>query len=273
MGIALDSITLRRMGDVSGAERYLVDGEWLEAAEARRRVAGQLLPDRMHRTIGLLDGGSVLDVGCYSGDFVAELLRRDPARDVIGLDYDEEGLKLARLLHPELADRYRRSSAYELDLADESVDCVTFQEVIEHLEGPAVAVKEINRVLRPGGVLVVTTPNAYALSHFVAFARSELATRARGWRPSLADAVFYRRMGVEPPTSTAWMPSTLLTLLQVNGFAYDTHTYAADRHTFFGRMLQRAFPFPRHGDHPSGSQGRHGVAPDRLAFASAVKGW
>jgi 2-polyprenyl-3-methyl-5-hydroxy-6-metoxy-1,4-benzoquinol methylase len=242
VGIAVESITLRRMTDVSAAERFLVDGEWVDAAETRRRVAGQGLPDRMHRTVPLVEGHSVVDIGCYSGEFVAELLRRDPAWDVVGLDYDEEGLKLARLLHPELASRYRRSSVYDLDLPDESVDCVTFQEVIEHLEGPAVAVKEINRVLRPGGVLVVTTPNAYALSHFVAFARSELVRRARRQRPALADAVFYDAWEWNRHVY-CWTPSTLLTLLQVNGFAYDTHTYAADAHTIWGRVLHRTFPF------------------------------
>jgi 2-polyprenyl-3-methyl-5-hydroxy-6-metoxy-1,4-benzoquinol methylase len=196
----------------------------------------------MRRTIPLVEGHSVVDVGCYSGEFVAELLRRDPSRDVAGVDYDEEGLKLARLLHPELVERYRRSSAYDLDLPDESVDCVTFQEVIEHLEGPAVAIKEINRVLRPGGVLVVTTPNAYALSHFVAFARSELVRRIRRQKPALADAVFYDAWEWNRHIY-CWTPSTLLTLLRVNGFAYDHHTYAADPSTFAGRALHRALPF------------------------------
>lgn len=242
MGIAVESITLRAMADVSAAERYLVDGTWVDGAEARRRVAGQRLPDRMRRAMALVEGHSVVDVGCYSGEFVAELLRRDPDRDVTGLDYDDEGLKLARLLHPELTDRFRRSSVYELDLPDESVDCVSFQEVIEHLEGAAVAIKEINRVLRPGGVLVVTTPNAYAFPHFVAFARSELVTHIRRRRPALADAVFYDAWEWNRHIY-CWTPSTLLTLLQVNGFEYDTHAYAADVHTFRGRMLHRAFPF------------------------------
>jgi 2-polyprenyl-3-methyl-5-hydroxy-6-metoxy-1,4-benzoquinol methylase len=242
VGIGGESITLRRVTDVSPAERYLVDGDWVDAAEARRRIAGQRLPDRMLRTIALAEGQSLVDIGCYSGEFVAELLRRDPSRDVAGLDYDEEGLKLARLMHPELADRYRRSSVYDLDLPDESVDCVTFQEVIEHLEGPAVAVKEINRVLRPGGVLVVTTPNAYALSHFLAFGRSELVTRVRRQRPALADAVFYDAWEWNRHIY-CWTPSTLLTLLQVNGFAYDSHTYAADPRTTLGRLLWRTLPF------------------------------
>ena len=43
-------------------------------------------------------------------------------------------------------------SIYDLDFKDASYDCVTMQEVLEHLEGAAQAVKEINRILKVGGV-------------------------------------------------------------------------------------------------------------------------
>lgn len=223
-------------------ERYLVDGDWVGPDEARLRARVDRLPDRMSRALDLLGQGTVADIGCYSGDFVAELLRREPARDVIGIDYDEEGLKLARLLHPEIADRFRRSSVYELDLADESVDCVSFQEVIEHLEGAALAVKEINRVLRPGGTLVVTTPNAYALGHFLNFARSELVMSVRRRPPALGSLVFFEEWEWNRHIF-CWTPATLLTLLQVNGFAYETHTYAADPQSLRERAILRIMPF------------------------------
>jgi 2-polyprenyl-3-methyl-5-hydroxy-6-metoxy-1,4-benzoquinol methylase len=50
-----------------------------------------------------------------------------------------------------------------LPLADGSFDCVLLSEVIEHLEAPKVSIREASRVLRPGGRLLVTTPNYQSL--------------------------------------------------------------------------------------------------------------
>jgi SAM-dependent methyltransferase len=50
-----------------------------------------------------------------------------------------------------------------LPLADRSFECILLSEVIEHLEAPQVSIKEAARVLRPGGRLLVTTPNYRSL--------------------------------------------------------------------------------------------------------------
>ena len=46
-----------------------------------------------------------------------------------------------------------------LPLPDNSFDCLILSEVIEHLEAPQVSIREATRVLRPGGRLLLTTPN------------------------------------------------------------------------------------------------------------------
>jgi 2-polyprenyl-3-methyl-5-hydroxy-6-metoxy-1,4-benzoquinol methylase len=50
-----------------------------------------------------------------------------------------------------------------LPLADQTFDCVLLSEVIEHLESPQLTIRETARVLRPGGRLLVTTPNYRSL--------------------------------------------------------------------------------------------------------------
>jgi SAM-dependent methyltransferase len=56
-----------------------------------------------------------------------------------------------------------------LPFDDETFDCAVLEEVIEHLENPAHVVREFNRVLKPGGWWVVTTPNALCLRSRVHF--------------------------------------------------------------------------------------------------------
>lgn len=86
------------------------------------------------------DGGVLLDLGCGETAVYAPLLRST------GFDY--VGLDVAGTTPDVLADAHR------LPFRDGSVDAVVAISVLEHLRVPAVAMREIHRVLRPGGVLV-----------------------------------------------------------------------------------------------------------------------
>jgi SAM-dependent methyltransferase len=225
---------------VNETQGFLVDGRRVGEEECRRIFAPGPLPDRMLRTAALVEGDVVIDLGCYAGAFVRHLADAAPGRRVIGVDYDAENIAIARMLHPDL--EFIETSVYGLELPDGSADCVAFQEVIEHLEGPGQALKEINRVLRPGGSLIVTTPNAYYWRHFRDFAISAAADRARRRPAGLADAVFHTESEWNRHIH-AWTPSTLLTLVQGNGFEYVSHEFALDAVTSAERLLLRAVPF------------------------------
>lgn len=106
--------------------------------------------------------GRVLDVGCGSMN-VADRLRDLDAR-YVGVDYGAPHIGYAARKYSDsggpLRTVFARCQAEALPLADATVDVVVFSEVIEHLMRPELAVWEIARVLRPGGVLVLTTNNA-----------------------------------------------------------------------------------------------------------------
>lgn len=231
----------RTRGGVAPIEqRFLVDGRWVDGAECRRLFDGPL-PDRMRQVLRRARGPRLLDVGCYDASFLDLLGRERPDVDAVATDYDDENLRIASFLRPALRSRLVRASVYGMPFPDESFDCITFQEVIEHLEGAAQAVKEINRLLRAGGSLVLSTPNAYYWRDLLRQVRGELP-RLFGRHPRpLASAVFFAESEWNRHIY-CWTPSTLMTLLEVNGFEYVWHGYSrdTDRH---GRTVTRIAPF------------------------------
>jgi 2-polyprenyl-3-methyl-5-hydroxy-6-metoxy-1,4-benzoquinol methylase len=96
--------------------------------------------------------GVLADVGCGKGDLADEV--RGRFTRIVGVDavrYD--GLPAAvSFLRADL-------DGTRLPLDEESVDATAAVEVIEHLENPRAFVRELVRITRPGGWIVVTTPN------------------------------------------------------------------------------------------------------------------
>ena len=128
-------------------------------SEGMRDLASALLAD-----CGLPDRGTMLDVGCGSGQTMLWFRRQRPGWNAVGLDIAFEGLHAARAGGRE---QVLAASALELPIADASVDVVITLDVLQHLPlggGDARALKEMRRVLRPGGLLFVRT-NAQALPH------------------------------------------------------------------------------------------------------------
>ncbi|MGE2718905.1 class I SAM-dependent methyltransferase [Mycolicibacterium celeriflavum] len=102
----------------------------------------------------------VLEAGCGEG-YGANLIA-DVARRVIGLDYDEATVAHVRARYPRVD--MRHGNLAELPLADGSVDVVVNFQVIEHLWDQGQFVRECLRVLRPGGCLLMSTPNRVTFS-------------------------------------------------------------------------------------------------------------
>jgi ubiquinone/menaquinone biosynthesis C-methylase UbiE len=206
---------------------YLFDGRHLTAGQCRALFTGMPLSDRQSKVLNRIEGNTIIDVGCFTGAFVREASRRFPDKTVIGIDNFEDNIRIARLLFPELADRFQKMSVYRLDIADASADCVTLQEVLEHLEGAALAIKEVNRVLKKGGALIVSVPNPFYLWRIITFLCCEIGNAFRRWRgqpPRLSMEVLCKEIEWDRHVY-AWTPTTLLTLLATNGFEYVEHCY------------------------------------------------
>jgi SAM-dependent methyltransferase len=126
------------------------------AVEARARLSLGRGHDRIHRTVAsLLEAraapGTLVDAGCGAGD----LWRAAGARftHCIGLD----AVRYADL--PEEVTFQVADLDRPLPLPDATADATAAVEVIEHLENPRAFMRELVRVTKPGGWVVITTPN------------------------------------------------------------------------------------------------------------------
>jgi ubiquinone/menaquinone biosynthesis C-methylase UbiE len=102
-------------------------------------------------------GREVLDAGCGVGWGTALLAAAGPAR-LVGMDISEDALAEARKRTRGLDVELRRGDLLKLPFDERSFDLVTCFEAIEHVVDPDVALDELRRVLRPDGVLLISTP-------------------------------------------------------------------------------------------------------------------
>jgi 2-polyprenyl-3-methyl-5-hydroxy-6-metoxy-1,4-benzoquinol methylase len=100
--------------------------------------------------------GNVLEVGCGEGRGVETLLKK--ATSFTAVDKIEEALQTLR--EKFLQGKFLSMNIPPLSgLQDNTYDCVVSFQVIEHIQDDILFLKEIHRVLKPGGIALLTTPN------------------------------------------------------------------------------------------------------------------
>lgn len=123
-------------------------------------------PDRSRRQAAILaralrGGGpaTVLDIGCGDGSAAATAGSLLKPHRIVGVDWSQEALRRAAT---HLTAVRGELTSPGLPFRTDAADAVLFSEVIEHLVDPDAALDEIHRVLRPGGHLLLSTPNLAA---------------------------------------------------------------------------------------------------------------
>jgi SAM-dependent methyltransferase len=142
-----------------GTERpYRVDAEWSRAVFAQRtgEVAALLAPH-------LRAGMRLLDCGCGPGSITVDLARTVAPGEAIGIDLREDALAHGRALALErgIANlTFVAASVYQLPYPDGAFNAAFACAVLQHLAAPLAALKEMRRVLTPGGVIGIVDGSA-----------------------------------------------------------------------------------------------------------------
>lgn len=128
---------------------------------------------------GVPAGAHVLDVGCGDGYLMSLAGKR--AKLVVGIDSEFTAIEVAnRLLKQQSTNcAVANGSSYQLPFASGIFDVVLMADVIEHLDTPPECLREVRRVLKPEGVLYVTTPKwrpdrKWDPRHFIEYKPEEL---------------------------------------------------------------------------------------------------
>lgn len=108
--------------------------------------------------LNLPTSSTILDLGCYP-DYLLQKLRNKGYR-VLGICSPHEKIKDVDVYTVNLENQM-------LPQKDNSVDLIIFTEVLEHLVNPNLVIKEIFRILKPKGQLILTTPNAVRLQNLI----------------------------------------------------------------------------------------------------------
>jgi 2-polyprenyl-3-methyl-5-hydroxy-6-metoxy-1,4-benzoquinol methylase len=106
-----------------------------------------------------IPGGKLLDIGC--GDGKELLFMKKLGWDVEGIDFDQESIKIARMKGIKVSSNTLARQSYK----DNYFDAVIMKHVFEHIYSPIEMLEEIQRILKPGGSLVIITPNNNSISH------------------------------------------------------------------------------------------------------------
>ncbi len=108
-------------------------------------------------------GSKILDGGCGLSSWVTDDIRQQYG--LYSMDCQIESVKFCRSYYRD--NRYLLGDLYALPFADGSMDAIVLREVIEHIKRPERALREVKRVLKQDGILILTTPNYSSFLPFI----------------------------------------------------------------------------------------------------------
>jgi len=164
-------------------------------------------------------GAFVLDIGCGNGDFTIQLAQKLGTQNVHGFDSSPSFVEEARKKGLQaICHDFGKTFPYR----DSSFDVVCASQVFELTINTDLFIREIHRILRPDGYLLVSTPNLASLHNIVLLATGRLPPMVKVSYETSTGSVPRLFAGESPPPSTVrarmFTPSVLRGLLGFHGF-------------------------------------------------------
>lgn len=219
---------------------YRLYGKDLTVNQIKNIVDSTPLKNIDYKLFRMIEGKSIIDLGCSFGKITVQIGRKFPEAMVKGKDIVPDIVELAQKLHG-----HQPNVSFEIGSTDNigepagTVDCVILKATLEHLESPAAAIRNIHAVLKTNGIIIVAVPYAY-------YWQTMLANLKRAYRKKTNPKTYrFDDKSKYVCHLSIWDSIALNTVLTENGFEFIEMDYASGFFTRsrLGNFLDTVFPF------------------------------
>jgi len=118
--------------------------------------------DRVDKLLYNYSGGKLLDIGCFDSPLCLNAYIKY-GDECTALDFSPVVINRLKRLYPQV--NYVQGDAREMKFKHDTFDYVVVGEIIEHMESPEEFLDEVFRVLKPGGILALSTPESECVTN------------------------------------------------------------------------------------------------------------
>jgi len=202
-----------------GDKQYTRD----EFAKLMKKMVFQTKSDsRLSAVMRMIEGNYILDLGCQVGILSKALA--DEGKNVLGVDSLQVEIDKANLFNPAKTLRYECGDIFKMILPNNEFDSIVFLEVLEHVNDPTKYLNEFLRILKPGGSLIISTPNALSYINILYNILFFFRRKRIEYVQSLPSE--QKNTGTQLDHIYSWDFRTLLRYLLRSGFEYSDHQFA-----------------------------------------------